>query len=445
MPVQFGAIINNPAFRNETQFPTPLPEGQRHWEVRTVYPQGAEQNQPLAYVKQDPASPADVFFFKGKRGDNVIVKTPELVYIGLPGSKIELNDTVMVMPGAPLTGKVDEVFIPSKPTEPQQITKQAMVLCGGLSTRFEPVSGPTTGQAKPSVPLIDDECIARNTIEHLKAHGFNRIIIHTFYLRDKVKEAMRGVEGVELVFLDDPEASGSAGGLYKALKQDMVDRTQPILIIAGDAVTNGDLSELIETHARQQAGVTIGVQQVADEDVNQFGIIQTTDPSGVGSGEIVSFLEKPSLEQAGPNRLGSTGIYVISPEAFDTFLAKGDEFLAEPRDPAKTPVYDYGMHFLPFWRGLKEQGTRIVDGAHMFAQVLRGYWNDVGNPVDYVRTIRDIAEGKLGPELAERMRANTFKDGIVFWPQTQTIVSQSGATLEGNVIVAPKPGQAGQV
>lgn len=439
MNLRFGAIIDTPQFNNLRRYPEALPANQQNWDVRTVSPT-AEGAAPLGWVKQAPDSPIDVKFFKGKRGDNVIVYSPNATYIGLPGSKIVLPDTEVIMPGERLAGKVNEVRIPEEVTEVQTVTNQAMLLGGGLSSRFEPLSGETTGLPKPAVPLLDDESIARNTILHLKAHGFTKIIVHTFYLREQLKEALKNIDGVELVYFDDPEASGSAGGLYNGLKNGMVDAKKPILIIAGDAVTNGDLSALVNAHARNQSAVTIGVQKVADEDVDQFGIIQTTDPSGVGSGEIVSFLEKPSLAQAGPNRLGSTGIYVLSPEVYPEFLAHGDEFLGESRKPTNPRLYDYGMNFMPNWlkRGTAS-AEKITQGIHMWAEILKGYWNDVGNPVDYLKTLADIAAGKLGATMAQRLNTQNYKDGVMFWPNTKNKAVADGAVLDGNVIVATKP------
>lgn len=436
--VRFGKIIDNDKFINRPQFQTPLTGSQQQWVSRTVFDQG-EDAQPLAYVKQAADSPVDVAFFKGKRGNNAIVTTPNATYIALPGSTLSFPDTTVVLPGEKLAGKLASAAPDPGDVTPQTITPQAMLLCGGLSSRFEPVSGETTNLPKPAVPILDDESIAKNIINHLKAHGFKKVIVHTYYLREQVKKALESVEGIEIQYLDDPQASGSAGGLYKALKQGLVDKTKPILILAGDAVTNGNLSDLVRAHNQHDSSVTIGVQQVADEDVNQFGIIQTDDPSGRASGEILSFLEKPSLEDAGPNRLGSTGIYVLSPKSYETFMSLGNEILdAEQHTPLEKRIYDYGMNFLPTWLKNKMEYALSHNGKHMWAERLKGYWNDVGNPIDYLKTIRDIAEGKLGPALAARLNAVNFQDGVMFWKGTKEKAQADQAQLDGNIIVAQK-------
>lgn len=445
MQLRFGAILENPKFKLEQKYPTPLSGNQSNWEFRTATPlvdgDGKplpENSAPLGWAKQAPGSETDVFFFHGKRGNNALVRTKNATYIALPGSKIELPDTVVELPGEKLAGKVKTVLNPPA-FEPQKVTHQAMLLCGGLSTRFEPVSGKETGLPKPSVPLIEDESIARNIIEHLKSHGFTKVIVHTHYLADKVKQDLKDVKGIEIVYLDDPEASGSAGGLYKALLQDKVDISKPILVLAGDAVTNGDLSGLVNAHAKHNSAVTIGVQQVADEDVSQFGIIQTDDLSGIASGEILSFLEKPTLEKAGPNRLGSTGIYVLSPEAYGSLLTMGADILESPRDPAqKPPVFDYGLNFMPTWLSRKGDIGRILEGKHMWAEVLKGYWNDVGNPIDYLRTLCDMATGNLGEAVAKRLKEHNYENGVMFWKGTQEKVQLDQAVLDGNIIVANK-------
>ncbi len=434
--IRFGKIIDNPQFINTSGYSGTSMPSQDAWDSRTVFDQGTDKP-PLATVQQAPDSAVDVSFFQGKRGNNVVVKTPNATYIALPGSKLVFPDTVVELPGKKLVGKLNSPAPDTGDVTPQTITKQAMLLCGGLSSRFEPVSGPNTNLPKPAVEILEDESIAKNIINHLKAHGFTKVIVHTYYLREQVKKALESVEGVEIQYLDDPHASGSAGGLFKALKSGMVDKNQDILILAGDAVTNGNLSDLVRAHKTNDSSVTIGVQQVADEDVNQFGIIQTDDPSGVGSGEIISFLEKPSLEDAGPNRLGSTGIYVLSPKSYETFLKLGGDILeAEQETPIEKRIYDYGMNFLPTWLKNKLEHALSSDGKHMWAQRLMGYWNDVGNPIDYLRTIRDMAEGKMGPETAARAE-QCFKDGVMLWKGAQAKLNADTAQVEGNVIVAP--------
>jgi NDP-sugar pyrophosphorylase family protein len=434
--LRFGKIIDNPKFINKPDYSGILLPSQDLWETRTVFDQGQDKT-PLATVKQAKDSEVDVSFFQGKRGNNVVVKTPNATYIALPGCKLVFPDTEIDLPGEKLVGKLNSSAPDTGDTTPQTITKQAMLLCGGLSSRFEPVSGPNTNLPKPAVEILEDESIAKNIINHLKAHGFTKVIVHTFYLREQVKKALESVEGVEIQYLDDPHASGSAGGLFKALKNGMVDKNQDILILAGDAVTNGNLSDLVRAHKANDSSVTIGVQQVGDEDVNQFGIIQTDDPSGVGSGEIISFLEKPSLADAGPNRLGSTGIYVLSPKSYETFLKLGEDILdAEQDTPIEKRIYDYGMNFLPTWLKNKLEHALTSNGKHMWAERLKGYWNDVGNPIDYLRTIRDMAEGKMGAETAARAQ-QCFQDGVMLWKGAAAKAQSDAVQVEGNVIVAP--------
>lgn len=394
----------------------------------------------IAAIRQNPQSKERITVFKGKLGYNTIVSSSDKTtsYIGLPGSKIELPDAKVEMPGERLSGK-KTCPLPQPISSPQQITNQVILLCGGLSSRFAPISGEeATNLPKPAVPLTQDESIARNIAHHVKQHGFTRIFVHTYYLQEAMKKALEGIEGVELVYLDGSEAPGSAGVLYRALTQGKVDETKPMLVIAGDAVTNGDLSALAEAHQKQGSSVTIGVQKVDDEDVDKFGIIRTTDPSGAGSGEILQFLEKPTLEQAGSNRLGSTGIYLLSPDTYGFIQEMGENILEQPRKPGQaSPLFDFGLHFLPAWLKLgKEKRGANKPGISMLAEILKGYWNDAGNAKDYLQTLKDIAQGVLGREMAEK--ALPVRNGAIFWPGSEKSARQDKAHLEGNIVAVTR-------
>ncbi len=434
MMIRFGKIIDNPVFDNRPGFLGQLEPREADWDTRTV---GVKGSKDFATVKQARNSQVDVEFHNGKKAQTAIVTTPNARYIVLEGGRLQLPDTVVELQGDTFSGKIDQVKVPApQEIHPQTATPQAFLLTAGVGSRFEPVSGDITDLPKPAVPLIGRESIARNIVKLLQAHGMNDVLVHTFYKRLQVHKSLAGIPTVR--FMDDPEAPGSAGALYKALKANLIDTTKPVVIIAGDAVTNGDLSQLVRKHVETGAGVTIGVQEVSDEDVPNFGIIQTDNPTGKDSGEIQSFLEKPSLQQAGKNRLGSTGIYVISPEVYPTIIACGDVIFNDTSRPKKDRIYDFGMHFLPMWLQLGKFKAKQPGKSHMYAEVMPGYWNDAGNPIDYLRTVNDIARGLMGRSLASRLK-RFYENGVLFWEGTKAKAKLDGAKVSGNVIVTKKP------
>jgi NDP-sugar pyrophosphorylase family protein len=311
-----------------------------------------------------------------------------------------------------------------------------MILGAGLATRFEPISGDTTGYPKPGVPLVGEDSVIVSIAKHLRRHGFTRILVNTFYKPDCLKQQLQAIPGIEVVFIDEAAPSGTAGGLAQALEQGKVDRNKPIFIIQGDAMTDADLSFLTNTHQSREAAVTIGGQIVSDEDVNKFGIIETDASGGDGqSGNITSFKEKPSLEEAGNSRFANSGFYLLSPEVLDLFLERWN---AAKKNQA---LYDYAQDFFPaVLKAIQEERlTSRQTGRPMqfWAQALGGYWSDMGNPTQYVESVRDAYSGKLEIALPQNL-TDYYENGIIYWPGAKALAEKEKAQLFGNIIVAKR-------
>jgi NDP-sugar pyrophosphorylase family protein len=290
-------------------------------------------------------------------------------------------------------------------------------------------------------------CIA----DTLTRDGFTRLFINTYFKPESLKSALGTCDAEIVNYIDESEPSGTAGGLRKILTdpqyQPMLDTTQPLIIIQGDAVTDANLSDLMEAHIANNAFITIGCQPVSDKDVDKFGII-VTDQSGQDgiSGQITGFQEKPKLAEA-KSRLGNTGFYVISPQAYPVIreiygeaLADAQaKALAEGKPEPKEVLFDFANDVFP--RVLKRVNEGKVRGK-FWAQTVEGYWSDIGNPVQYLESVHDMYAGKIDFPMPAN-REKFYRDGVVFWPGTQEIADSEGAELQGNVVVArPFAGQA---
>jgi mannose-1-phosphate guanylyltransferase len=228
--------------------------------------------------------------------------------------------------------------------------------------------------------------------------------------------------------------------LTDARYQNFLDLSKPLLVVQGDSVTDASFSELMEAHIQHNALVTIGCQEVAEKDVDKFGIIVTdrSGPDGL-SGRITGFQEKPKHEEA-KSRLGNTGFYIFSPQAFPLVKEIYASRLAIAQTEAKTqgrPIptevsLDFANDLFP--EILKQTQSNQQLGP-FWAQQVDGYWSDIGNPVQYLESIHDLYAGKVNiplPEDAHRY----YQDGIVYWEGAAEIAQQEGAKLKGNVVVA---------
>lgn len=438
-----------------------------------------QSERPLGVLRQCSNNTCHVELFWGKGGFMAVVLSPQdLIYFALPGSEVEVSGTSLHLsaqtlePSAayPLSlGKVEEVNEApgEKPNAsslmPQAETDQAMILGAGLATRFERISGQYTNYSKPAVPFFGNRSVIRCLADHLARHGYTRLLVNTYFKPESLKAGLASrttdpggeyaIRGIG--YIDETEPSGTAGALRKLLMQPeafsssdfSLDLDKPLLVVQGDAVTDADFSALMNAHVAHDALVTIGCQPVADRDVDKFGIIvteRTTSPSGGDrdgdqSGRILGFQEKPTLAEA-RSRLGNTGFYIFSPRSFplvreiyETCLREAQtKAIRQGQSPPDEIPFDFATDVFP--RLLEKIEADPALGPFQ-AQQVSGYWSDIGNPTQYLNSVRDAYAGKVNlPRPKEPWRY--YRDGIVYWEGAQEAAEREGARLAGNVVVA---------
>lgn len=417
------------------------PGSQPHsWEIWNCH-----THQPLGHVTQLPDSPCEVELFYGKGGFMAMLTTlGGLRYFALPGSQLRVLGTSLVLHGEPITGNPNRPSLIKKTVTPQVQSEQAMILGAGLATRFERISGDSTQYSKPAVPLVGNisviECIA-NT---LAGHGYTRLIVNTHFKPASLKAGLARSKANRIDYIDEAEPSGTAGGLRKMLLSPEIapflDLEKPLLVVQGDSVTDADFSALMAAHCANNALVTIGCQTVADKDVDKFGII-VTDASGQDgqSGRINGFQEKPPLSEA-KSRLGNTGFYIFSPQAYPIIGDIYREVLSQAQErarlaaqpvPAEVPL-DFAQDIFP---AILKRGQEEPTLGPFWAQRVEGYWSDIGNPVQYLESVHDVYSGKVDLPLPTEIN-QYYVDGVVYWEGALAMAQRDQAQLSGNVIVA---------
>jgi NDP-sugar pyrophosphorylase family protein len=406
----------------------------------------------VALIQQSPESAYAVELYEGKGGVTAIVSAPNgLRYFALPGAKISLPGLTLEMPGDPIRANPHTQRQAVARHQVQSITRQAMILGAGLATRFEPISGDNTQYAKPSVPLVGERSVIRCIAEAIARDQFTQVFINTYYKPESLKASLAPLERSDITYIDESAPSGTAGGLRKILEapeyRGQWDARLPMLIVQGDAVTDVNFSALMAAHLANKAAVTIGCQVVRDEDVSKFGIIETDRSAEDGqSGSIVGFMEKPSLAEAGPHRLGSTGFYIFSPEAYPIVTQVYQAKLEAAQKAAKAQgeavpqevLLDFAMDLFPEVLRQTQAGkvrTHQGEAMSLYAQVVEGYWCDIGNPAQYLETVHEVYAGKVDVEMPQQPEA-FYHQGIIYWPGAKALAEESGAVLSGNVVVA---------
>ena len=124
--------------------------------------------------------------------------------------------------------------------------------------------------------------------------------------------------GMHLEYSIEEVPAGTAGSVR--LARELLDDT--FLVISGDALTDFDLSALIDFHKQREALVTIALKSVANP--LEYGVVIVDD-----DGRIQRFLEKPGWGQVFSDTV-NTGIYVLEPEVLDRIPA-GEAVRLQPR------------------------------------------------------------------------------------------------------------------
>jgi len=237
---------------------------------------------------------------------------------------------------------------------------RAMVLAAGLGTRLRPLTYEIT---KPMVPVLDRPVMA-HILDLLEEHGLTEVIANLHYFPDSIREYF----GERISYRYEEELLGTAGGV-RACGEFFGD--DDFLVISGDALTDIDLTALIERHRSAGGVATLAVKKVPD--TREYGVVLHDR-----EGRITGFQEKPAPEEA-LSRLGNCGIYIFEPEIFDYF-------------PERDFV-DWAQDVFP---------TLLANDVPFFVHEIHDYWNDVGSLDELRQGTFDALAGELRLALEAR-------------------------------------------
>jgi glucose-1-phosphate adenylyltransferase len=250
--------------------------------------------------------------------------------------------------------------------------RYAFILAGGVGSRLCLLS---ERRAKPAVPFGGKYRIIDFTLSNCVNSGIFDVGVLTQYRPTSLNQHIgigrpwdldRTRGGIQLL---QPAPGLSASDWYQgtadAIYQNIVHlkrrRTDEVLILSGDHVYQMDYNVLYAFHRRNHARLTIAVTEVPEEEVSQFGILETD-----ARGRVTAFKEKPKREVG--SRLASMGVYLFDREALIRWLVED----AALRDSS----HDFGKDLLP---------RLIARDEAVFAYKSPGYWQDVGTLDSYYR------------------------------------------------------------
>ena len=240
---------------------------------------------------------------------------------------------------------------------------KAVVMAGGEGTRLRPM---TASLPKPLLPVVNAP-IMEHVLRLLRRHGITDTVVTLQFLAPLVRNYFGdGADlGMSLSYATEETPLGTAGSVRNA--RDAL-HGEPFVVISGDALTDADLTSLVEFHRQRGAMVTVALKRVADP--LDFGIVILDE-----SMQIQRFLEKPSWGQVFSDTV-NTGIYVMEPEVLD---------LVNPGEPV-----DWAADVFP---------RLLRQGAPLYGWLLDSYWEDVGTPESYLRVQADVLNRQVDVEI----------------------------------------------
>ncbi|WP_303871806.1 UTP--glucose-1-phosphate uridylyltransferase GalU [Acetobacterium wieringae] len=275
--------------------------------------------------------------------------------------------------------------------------RKAVIPAAGLGTRFLPITKSVPKEMlpivdKPTIQYIIEEIVASGIEEILIINGRNKDSIINHF--DKVPEleallkaggktaALEQVEAItnmaKIFSVRQKEAKG-LGHAVLCAKEFVGD--EPFAVVLGDDIVYHEecpaLKQMIDVYNTYGASV-IGVQQVAPEQVDKYGIV-SGDAVAKRVFQVKDLIEKPAIGTA-PSTMAILGRYIITPGIFEVLEHTGKGAGGE----------------IQLTDGLKTLATM----EKMFAYDFVGKRYDVGDKLGFLQATVEygLRDAKLGKD-----------------------------------------------
>ena len=223
--------------------------------------------------------------------------------------------------------------------------RKAIIPAAGLGTRFLPA---TKAQPKEMLPIVDkptlqyiiEEAVASGIEEILIITGRNKKSIEDHFDKsveleleletkgkaELLKEIRNITDMANIHYIRQKEPKGLGHAIHCA--KSFIGH-EPFAVLLGDDIVDADtpcLKQMIDTYNEYKTSI-LGVQEVAREDVNKYGIVKGKYIEDRVY-KVKDLVEKPSVNEA-PSNIAILGRYIIMPKIFEilenTAPGKGGE------------------------------------------------------------------------------------------------------------------------
>jgi glucose-1-phosphate adenylyltransferase len=251
----------------------------------------------------------------------------------------------------------------------------SVILGGGAGTRLFPL---TATRSKPAVPIAGKYRLVDIPISNCLNSGVTRMFVLTMFNSASLNRHIKNTyhfSAFSKAFVDILAAEqtpdnpawfqGTADAVRQGLRHLEPFESDYVLILSGDQLYQIDFQEMLDSHVKNDADITIATIPVAEREASDFGILKTEN------GLITSFTEKPKsglenwvsdtgeeMRSKGKVYLASMGIYIFNRKLlFDLLLNE------------KKDATDFGKEIIP----------QSIDKYRVASYQYEGYWEDIGN------------------------------------------------------------------
>lgn len=230
---------------------------------------------------------------------------------------------------------------------------EAIILAGGKGTRLRPL---TLTVPKPMVPIAGKPFLYY-LLKLLKNEGVTRVIFSVGYLGEQIKDYFgEAWLDLELAYVQEKEPLGTGGAISACIEKVKSDK---IIVINGDTYCQIDLRNMISSHKKHKAELTIALKEMLDFD--RYGTVDID----INSNSIQKFNEKRKVNKGFIN----TGTYCLKKSIFQ-----------QHNMPEK---FSFETDFL------EEKIRELRSNAF----ITDGYFIDIGVQDDYRKFQKEIEEG----------------------------------------------------
>ena len=280
---------------------------------------------------------------------------------------------------------------------------KAVIPVAGLGTRFLPM---TKAQPKEMLPLVDKPVI-QYVVEEASRSGISKMILITsegkrsienhfsrfseleeILIKKNKTEDLNQLNWIqalgEFTFVTQPQPLGLGHAVLCAEK---AVGNEFFALLLGDDIFNPEedaLQALMDAHMASGKSV-VGVQEVPQEHVERYGIVNSPDNEKNTYWSVNTILEKPSTGTT-MSRWAVVGRYILTPNIFKLLHETGPGVGGEIQ--------------------LTDALSRLTDQDQLIACQIPAKRFDTGNKLDYVKASIEFAlkHPEIGPGISEYLK-----------------------------------------